>query len=466
MKVLSKVRPTPEQLKILSDLNPGVTLIRGAAGSGKTTTAILRLKQLVGSWQKRAQRMGRSTPVRVLVLTFNRTLCGYIEALARDNVQHGSGVELHLETFSGWAKKTLNPSRILARDEKRNRLRSLISSMDFDREFLLDEIEYARGRFLPDARSNYLSAKRIGRGTSPRFIRADRDRLLQVIKSYEDGLQNDRYVDWGTLAVAMAQGQHCPPYDIIIADETQDFSANQIRALMKHAAREHTVTLLIDAAQRIYARGFTWKEAGAPIQKIHTLSRNYRNTRQIARFVEPLLRGMELDGDGVLSRPEECQHDGPMPEIVEGLYSQQVDYTLRYIHGAIDLSSESIAFLHPKGWFDHLERALHSQNLPYVKLTRQRDWPAGAENIALSTMNSAKGVEFDHVFIVGFNTETAQHGDDRNDTEFLRLRRLLAVSITRARHRVVIGYKPSNRPSLVDLFEPNTYRRIRLMRQQ
>jgi len=44
MRVLANVRPTPEQLAIVSRNRPGIEVIRGAAGSGKTTTALLRLR--------------------------------------------------------------------------------------------------------------------------------------------------------------------------------------------------------------------------------------------------------------------------------------------------------------------------------------------------------------------------------------------------------------------------------------
>src|SRR3569832_878960 len=44
MKTLPLVRPTAEQLPLIGQNRLGVEVIRGAAGSGKTSTAILRLR--------------------------------------------------------------------------------------------------------------------------------------------------------------------------------------------------------------------------------------------------------------------------------------------------------------------------------------------------------------------------------------------------------------------------------------
>ena len=85
MKVLKNVTPTPEQLKVIMDVKPGSLVVRGAAGSGKTTSGLLRLRQLVAFWSRRVSDGHVDGPIRVLVLTFNRTLRGYIEALARQN---------------------------------------------------------------------------------------------------------------------------------------------------------------------------------------------------------------------------------------------------------------------------------------------------------------------------------------------------------------------------------------------
>ena len=78
MKALTDVNPTSEQLPIISNPQHGVTLIRGAAGSGKTTTALLMIKQLSAFWLRRRTRNHDAAPVNILVLTYNRTLRGYL----------------------------------------------------------------------------------------------------------------------------------------------------------------------------------------------------------------------------------------------------------------------------------------------------------------------------------------------------------------------------------------------------
>ncbi|WP_051222089.1 hypothetical protein [Neptunomonas japonica] len=112
MRCLRDVAPTAEQLSIVSRNKPGIEVIRGAAGSGKTTTALLRLRSLIGVFLNRRRRQTQPQPVKILVLTYNRTLRCYIQELVDHQVNEGEKVHITVSTFAKWAYKLLLPLSI------------------------------------------------------------------------------------------------------------------------------------------------------------------------------------------------------------------------------------------------------------------------------------------------------------------------------------------------------------------
>lgn len=467
MRTLRKVVPTPEQLGILSRTRAGVELIRGAAGSGKTTTALLRLKALIGFYKARRQRENDSSTVRVLVLTFNRTLKGYVEALTREQAASFQGVSLNVATFSYWARTALKNPVMVDDDTRRSRILTLGANLRLSSRFLLDEVDYVLSRFLPGDLKQYITARRHGRGSSPRMEKQQREALLSdVILPYEKWKADRGESDWNDLAVRLAQQQLPQPYDIVVADEAQDFSANQVRAIVSQLAPTHSATFVLDSLQRIYAHGFTWQEVGVSIrpENIRRLTHNYRNTVEVARLAASLVAGLPLDDDGTMPDFNACARHGDVPLLLRGRFSEQVRFVIKYIQKEVDLVNESVAFLHFLGgdWFAEMRRQLEKEGLPYVEITRRSDWPRGSENIALSTLHSAKGLEFDHVVIIGLNAEVTVHGEGEDDDHLLALRRLLAMAIGRARMSAILGYKPSEASRLINYIDSTTCRGIDL----
>jgi len=168
LKTLPQIVATAEQLPIISQSRLGVEVICGAAGSGKTSTALLRLRSLCYMFDARHERQGNLEPVRILVLTFNRTLAGYVRALAAHQIDQGLNVDLQIDTFSRWAWYSLQQPNV-AQQEARTKLRQLASTLDtLSTDYIVKEVEYLLGRFEPQRIEDYITIERTGRGTTPR----------------------------------------------------------------------------------------------------------------------------------------------------------------------------------------------------------------------------------------------------------------------------------------------------------
>lgn len=466
MRTLGRVVPTPEQLTVIDNPDPGFWLIKGAAGSGKTTTALLRLRFLVRYWRERHASLGLVRPVRVLVLTFNRTLRGYIAELAEQQVPAGEAVDIEISTFGFWSSGLLG--RALLEDEpQRAALRRLAAGiLPWQEDFLLSEVGYVQGLYMPEARTAYLTSERTGRGRKPTVTREQRVILLdQVLAPYDEWKTERGVVDWNDLAVELARKPRTDPYDIVVVDEAQDFSANQVRAVVRHLAEDDfTCTFIRDTTQRIYPNVFVWRDVEVEFSPGHSrhLEKNYRNTAEIAAFARPLVQGIERGEDDSLPDFSRADRAGRRPVVLRGKYSDQLEWAIGYLRDGVLGSEETVAFLHPKGggWFSFLRRRLNDEDIDWTSLTRETEWPSGSEQVALSTMHSAKGLEFDHVVILGFNAEVVQHGDGDDDGRLDSQRRLLAMAVGRARESVVVGYKPSDASRLIEFLDPETYEAI------
>ena len=474
MRLLRSVTPTSEQLQLIGDAKPGFRLIRGAAGSGKTTTALLCLRGLLQARLSRRRRLGHAPPVRALVLTFNRTLEGYIRELAHREAPGDDGLDLEVSTFSRWARSLVGSVNIAGGNEVSAMLRPHQQAFATagQHEFLVDEVRYILGRFeydplsfRPESLSDYLEVRREGRGSAPRVTRATREQMIcEVIPAYMKIKNRRGMIDWSDLAMLASDAGPGILYDVVIVDEAQDFSANQVRAIIRHLQTSHSTTFVLDAIQRIYPQFFRWSEVGieAGPNMSYRLKKNHRNTAAIAAFASPLVDGLPPEDDGTLPDFSACDRRGSKPRVIAGRYSDQLRIMLDRLDRKADLSKESAALLQPRGggWFSEARRVLGRRRIPYCELTRENEWPTGPEQIALCTIHSAKGLEFDHVLLPGLSQRVTPHGPEAGDADLEQLRRMLAMAVGRARESVMLGYKPGEESSLIGLLDPSTYKLI------
>ncbi len=97
MKTLQNITPTPEQLSLITHPKLGIRIIRGAAGSGKTTTSILMMKTAIGYVIDHFLSTGNSSQVKLRVFTFNRTLAAYVNDLVSEMAANFENIEEMLD---------------------------------------------------------------------------------------------------------------------------------------------------------------------------------------------------------------------------------------------------------------------------------------------------------------------------------------------------------------------------------
>ncbi len=185
------------------------------------------------------------------------------------------------------------------------------------------------------------------------------------------------------------------------------------------------------------------------------LSRNYRNTREIAALARSIAQGIAMDDDGSLPDPNACTRHGDLPTILKGRFSGQLAYVMERL-AAIDLENETVCFLHLKGrgWFDNIRIDLTKIGYNYCELQGASDWPEDDANIGLCTLHSAEGLEFNHVFMIGLAQSHASYGNAPDDDRYESLRRLLAMGVGRARTSVYLGTKPGEALAALDVIDP------------
>jgi superfamily I DNA/RNA helicase/mRNA-degrading endonuclease YafQ of YafQ-DinJ toxin-antitoxin module len=430
-------------------------LLKGAAGSGKTTVGIYRAIRLAGQ--------GR----RVLVLTFNHTLSSVTKALIEEligplpkNLQvmtlhslmrqllHWRSIELHIAD-DGEIRKILHDA------QHEVRLKDNAVVLQRGQAFFEEEIKRViKGLGLKNV-EEYKEVERFGRKTalSPR----QREAVWKVYEVYKRRMVQAKYNDWADFATETLETLQSQPimngYDDIIVDEAQDLMPVDLRVIQQFVASSleeptgmaRSVMILADAAQTLYSRGFSWKQAGIQARgRTVILRKNYRNTRQVAEAAAHLLQ------NNILMRqaneyvdPEWTQRQGPSPILVK------VDN----IHGQFELVRERIldlvsdqafrlsdfAVLCPTNQLcEQCQRELDRAGLRTV-LHKDSHFELLEERIKILTIHSAKGLEFPVVFLVGLTTgvlpssQGLQHSEFEEAQLYLEQQRTLCyVGMTRA----------------------------------
>jgi superfamily I DNA/RNA helicase len=466
---------TDDQIALVRVSATGPILIKGVAGSGKTTIGLYRAHYLAQTIEQKRQMFGESSSI--LLLTYSRTLANVLRQLYRE-LYGELPRNIVIDTYSSWMLRQLYPYRSALTDgkypiaSKEHRYAFIqqahqeVSPQYPDDKvvlvrppnFFLDEInDVIRARGLQNLQ-DYQLVNRVGRG-----VGLDRERhrpiVWQIYERYQQLLDENKLVDFSDLPrLVLKQHNSLQKYDVVIIDEAQDLPPIYLQLaskLISDFEESRSLTLLADPAQSIYYKGISWKEGGINVRgnRTRTLAKNFRNTQQILEAARYILDGChDLKLEDEFIPPSSTHRLGPKPILAQ--YEEPSD--------AMQFVVENIVKLCQSGKYRPGDIAILSRNddLPFAalrKLLSKEDIPWShfrdtkfeiLENqIKLVTMHSAKGLEFPIVFMIDLREGTIPFitSSETEESDLAQERKLFYVSMTRASERLYLLYPKRDR---------------------
>ena len=447
---VSLPQPIGRQNEVLYLPPDGHTVVLGTAGSGKTTLAILRSLYLSDP------QTDHGGPT--LLTTFNRCLVTYMRHLAGE-----LGVNVNVENYHKFARGYLSSSgvdlddRICSTDERPalieyalTKAQAEMQSSLFQRPtaFFDDEFQWIQAHGLRNAQ-DYIDSTHIG-SSDRKVMRADRPTLFRVFELYLEARNSSgKLYDWSDLAsaviVALNDDDRERRYRHIVIDEGQDFSPQMIRSLAAAVPQEGSLTFFGDIAQQIYGQNMSWREAGLDPSKVWHFEENYRNSRQISQFALALANKREFPDDPDMVEPSHPIADGPLPALVR-FHNQKSERDFILTRAGRLAQSGTVAILY--------RTRSQIPNMPRnaTRLHRQlTTWPINP-GLFYGTYHSAKGLEFDSVFLPNLSSDDWPPEEDIESLGYqeavARNIKLLYVGLTRAKTNLVMTFN-GNRTSML-----------------
>jgi DNA helicase-2/ATP-dependent DNA helicase PcrA len=440
----------PTQFDLITRPANGFLVIRGSAGSGKTTVALHRIAYLAFD---NARIDGPDT----LVVVFSRALARYVA-----HVLPSLGLQgVRIVTYRDWVheeRRRCYPHLPAVEREDTpavvQRLK-LHSGMDVALERQVARVPGARNgeqayddwasvltqRKLLDEVFSELAPGQFSSRDLDRFIEWNRLRLDELSSAMAGDAAADAGLDpeddalllraWQRrVGKLVGRSQRPLAYRHIVIDEVQDFAPLEVRALLDSMQRESSITLAGDTQQHLMEHsGFTswagfFRELGLDGAEIDTLKVSYRSSRQVMEFATSLLGDLQEDEEIITTR------SGPPVELFRltdrGACVAFLSDVLRDLMAAEPMASVAVLTPSPVAsdvYFEGLERA----ELPRLRRIRDGEFPFKA-GIEVTEVAQVKGLEFDYVVVLDV--------DSTNYPDTPAARRTLHVAATRAVHQL------------------------------
>lgn len=424
----------------------GHQVVLGTAGTGKTVMAIHRAAHLTDT---RTQNHGAT-----LLLTYNNSLVTYLRHLA-DRLP-GVTIETYGKFSRGYlaAQGLMGYNQIATPDLRRHFVEQAVKATlagygppytFFERatDFFLDELEWIDGHGLATVQ-DYLEVKRTGR-MAP-LQQGQRQAVWTIRENYLKARRaGGRPYDWAGLPTvvraALAVDAETRRYKHIVVDEAQDLSPEAIRSLTEAIPPDGSLTLFADYAQQIYGQRVSWRSCGLTVAKAELFLDNYRNSPEIARLAIAMADMPHFKDSADLVEPRAPQRAaGAKPTLVH--YSSPAAEAAGVATNAADFGKLARVGVLARTRAEARQAVAGITGVRMLHDNMQR-WEISA-GIYAGTYHSAKGLEFDVVFLPFCGGDRCPDGDTvaafGYEEAASRESRLLYVGVTRACDELIITH--------------------------
>ena len=485
-----------EQRNIVESKPKGHILVKGVAGSGKTTVALHRALFL-------KQNHCPNPEDRILLVTYNKSLNNYLK-FCFENITKESQIK-YPNIFAGTEKQVdvNNIDKLISDYYKANsnkdielvynnnketkkhfracvkeisgkfKNENLITTSNID--FLLDEIDWIKACRYTSLKE-YQEVIRLGRmkdDKGPNSIQRNstaRQAIFEIMQLFEKRLKKNNLIFYRDAAIAAldhAKNNPSKIYKHIIVDESQDLSKVQLEFLREVYldSPDSCFAFVADTAQSIYSHA--WLVKGRSFNSIgfdmsgrsNSLNKNYRTSTQVAKaaysmiendieitscenFVSPML----LDRQGfypILSKHENEQKETNfICKEIERLIAKGYSYK------DIAISARTWGQLYT------MKKALEESEIP-CRILKNNDARFDMNKVQLISLHSIKGLEFDIIFIVGLNAKiipsTIKGSNIDPAIHKSNERKLLYVGMTRAKELLYLSTYSKPSPFIDDI---------------
>jgi DNA helicase IV len=430
-EIIAKMRE--EQDSIMRAPNQGITLLKGAAGSGKTNVAFHRIVYLI------SEHPGEFSQQAMAVFCYNVALKKYLSNMLIElNIPR-----VQVYSIDEWVYSIL-------------RKVTNIGWLNYD-EDSRTKIAKTRKEILPVLDAFYnenkaqlnktISTEEVGEDS---LLRIDGLWILNLLYTYQPFLEHINWHDpddpvrynpgdrinhsdqyllaW--LIQKLAQDRNLNVfgfYDHVVVDEVQDLMPVQLALI--DTLHNNSMTIVGDVSQRIFDLGVdSWDQFPVNINHTYELTMCHRSTLQTILFANELLADRE---DTMLSARVGKQGEKPCvfraANRTDAL-GKVVSY-VKAIKAREPMASVAVLSYRNRD-LDWINRTLGQAGVDGY-IASKSDWEF-SPRVAVTTYHQVKGLEFDYVFILGLN--------DYQQLNVPNMDKVIYTVVTRAQKRVYIAY--------------------------